>query len=172
MRISPRLVFAAIFVACAGLLALAVFLQEQKGLEPCPMCILQRYAFIAIGAVALVGAIHGPRNVALKVYGALIVLVAIAGGGVSLRHSWLQHFPPATESCGTDLEFLVNTFPLSQALPKIFAGTGSCSKIDWRMLGLTIPEWALVWFALIAIAAVWVSFFGAKKNAARGAAFQ
>src|SRR5438552_2257506 len=140
MRISPRLVFAAIFVACAGLLALAVFLQEQKGLEPCPMCILQRYAFIAIGAVALVGAIHGPRNVALKVYGALIVLVAIAGGGVSLRHSWLQHFPPATESCGTDLEFLVNTFPLSQALPKIFAGTGSCSKIDWTMLGLSIPE--------------------------------
>lgn len=158
MRIQSRFVFAAIFVACAGLIALALFLQEEKGLEPCPMCILQRYAFVAIGAIALAAAIHGPRDVALKVYGALIVLFALAGGGTSLRHSWLQHFPPAMESCGTDLEFLVNTFPLSQALPKIFAGTGSCSKVDWKMLGLTIPEWAFAWFAIFTAVALWVAF--------------
>jgi disulfide bond formation protein DsbB len=159
MRLTPRIVFGFIFAACAGLIALALYLQEQVGLEPCPMCILQRYAFAAIGIVALAGAIHGPRGLVLNAYGGLIALLAVAGGGVSIRHSWLQHFPPKMESCGTDLEFLVNTFPISQALPKIFAGTGSCSKVDWKMLGLSIPEWALVWFAIFAVLAIWVAFF-------------
>jgi disulfide bond formation protein DsbB len=159
MRVTPRIVFAFIFVACAGLIALALYLQEEVGLEPCPMCILQRYAFVAVGIVALAGALHGPRGVFLKAYGALIALLAFAGAGVSIRHSWLQHFPPKMESCGTDVEFLVNTFPISQALPKIFAGTGSCSKVDWKMLGLSIPEWALVWFAIFAVLALWIAFF-------------
>ncbi|MEO7812168.1 MAG: disulfide bond formation protein B [Usitatibacter sp.] len=159
MNIPNRFVFGAIFIACAALIADAIFyLQDYLGLDPCPMCVLSRYAFIAIGAVALVAAIHGPRAVALKVYGSLIALLAVAGIGVSLRHSYLQHFPPATESCGTDLEFLLNALPLTQALPKIFAGTGSCSKAAWKFLGLSIPEWALVWFAIFGAAAIWMAF--------------
>jgi len=153
-----RLTFGAIFLVCAGLIALALYLQEQEGLEPCPMCILQRYAFVALGIVALVAAIHGPRGRVLKVYGALAALVAIAGAGVAARHSYIQHFPPKIETCGTDLEFLVNTFPISQALPKIFAGSGSCSAVDWKMMGLSIPEWALVWFVIFAATAAWLAF--------------
>ena len=170
MRLNPRWVFAAIFAACAAMVGYALFLQEYKGLEPCPMCILQRYVFVAIALVALAAAIHGPSGLALKVYGTLVALFAIAGAGVAMRHSWLQHFPPAMETCGTDLEFLINTFPLSQALPKIFAGTGSCSKVDWTFLGLSIPEWALVWYAIFTIAALWAAF--ANKNAAESAALQ
>jgi len=159
MRIPIRAVFAAILVGCAAMLAGAIFyFQEQLGRDPCPMCILSRYSFIAIGVVALVGLIHGPRGRAPKVYASLIALFAVAGIGISMRHSYLQHFPPATESCGSDLEFLMNTLPLTQALPKIFAGTGSCSQVDWKMLGLSIPEWALVWFAIFGFAAVWAAF--------------
>ena len=128
------------------------------------MCILQRFALIAIGATALVAAIHGPRDWGLKVYSGLIVVFAIAGGGVSMRHSYLQHFPPKVETCGSDLEFLVGNFPLTQALPKIFAGTGSCSNIDWKFLGLTIPEWTLAWFAIFAAAAVWAVLASRKPK--------
>jgi disulfide bond formation protein DsbB len=158
MRITPRIAFAFTFVACAALIALALYLQEHDGLEPCPMCILQRYAFILVGIVALAAAIHNPRGLALKVYAALVVLFAVAGGGVAIRHSWLQHFPPKVETCGADLDFLMGNFPLSQALPKVFAGTGSCSNVDWTLLGLSIPEWALAWFALYAALAIWVAF--------------
>jgi protein dithiol:quinone oxidoreductase len=158
MRITPRIVFAFTFVACAALIALALYLQEQEGLDPCPMCILQRYAFILIGIVALAGAIHNPKGIGLKVYGALVILLSVAGGGVALRHSWLQHFPPKLETCGADLDFLVGNFPLAQALPKIFAGTGTCSKVDWTLMGLSIPEWAFAWFALFAILAIWAAF--------------
>ena len=129
-------------------------------MDPCPMCILQRYAFVAIGVVALVAAAHGPRGgAALKVYGALLALLAIAGGSVSARQSWLQRNPTKSVSCAaSDLEFLLENFPLSQALPKIFAGTGDCAAVHWRFLGLSIAEWALVWFAIFLGTAVWLAF--------------
>ena len=156
---STRPFFAALFVACAGLLAFAIYLQEEVGLEPCPMCILQRYAFTALAIVALVAALHGPRGTALKAYGGLLALIAVAGAGVAIRQSYIQHYPPKISSCGTDLEFLVNTFPLSQALPKIFAGSADCAIVTWRFLGLSIAEWALVWFVAFAIATAWYAFF-------------
>ena len=163
-RISPRTIFAAVFVACAGLIAYAIYLQEEQGLDPCPMCILSRYVFIALGVVALVAAIHGPRGAMLKVYGILGTLLALVGAGVSIRHSYVQRFPPAIESCGSDLDFLVTNLPLAQALPKIFQGTGSCSLVDWRFLGLSIPEWALVWYVMFAVAIAWAVFI--RKPAA------
>jgi disulfide bond formation protein DsbB len=155
-----RAAFAGIFIACAGLVAGAIFyLQEYLGLDPCPMCILQRYAFFAIGIVALVAAIHDPRGAALKAYAGLVILFALAGGAVAVRHSYLQHFPPLRETCGTDLDFLLDTFSLSEAFPKIFAGTGSCSKVDWKLIGLSIPEWALVWYLIFALVVAWLAFF-------------
>jgi disulfide bond formation protein DsbB len=159
MRLTPRLVFLATFLACAALLGFAIYMQERMGLEPCPMCILQRYAFVAIGAVALVAAIHGPtRGIALKAYAIVLVLFALAGGGTAIRQSWLQHNPPKTQSCGQELEFYLENFPLAQALPKIFQGSGDCAEVKWRFLGLSIPEWALVWFVIFTAAAIWVAF--------------
>ena len=159
MRITPRLVFLAIFLVCAALIGTAIYMQEQMWLEPCPMCILQRYAFVAIGVAALVAALHGPRaGVALKIYASAVVLFALVGGGTAIRQSWLQHNPPKSQSCGTDLEFLLENFPLAQALPKIFAGSGDCAAVKWRFLGLSIPEWALVWFVIFVAAAIWIAF--------------
>jgi disulfide bond formation protein DsbB len=133
MRLTPRLLFLAIFLACAALIGTAVYMQEQMGLEPCPMCILQRYAFVAIGLVALVAVLHGPRaGVALKIYASAVVLFALVGGGTAIRQSWLQHNPPKSQSCGAELEFLLDNFPLAQALPKIFAGSGDCAAVKWR----------------------------------------
>ena len=162
MSLSPRAVFAFVFVACAGLLAFAIFyLQEELGLEPCPMCILQRYAFIAAGVTALVGAIHGRG---LRVYGWLVLLFALLGAGVAVRHTYITYFPPIGGTCGADLDFLMGNFPLTQALPKIFAGTGDCSVVKWRFLGLSIPEWSIVWFAIIGAIGLWVAL---RKTAAR-----
>jgi len=159
MRPTPRQVFLAIFIACAALIGFAIFLQERMGLEPCPMCILQRYAFVAIGLVALAAALHGPaRGAALKAYCLALVLFALVGGGTAIRQSWLQRNPSPTQSCGQELEFYLENFPLSQALPKIFAGSGDCAEVKWKFLALSIPEWALVWFVFFTAAAIWVAF--------------
>ena len=104
MRPTPRMVYAFIFIASTALILDAIFyMQDYLGLDPCPMCVLSRYTFTAIAIVALVAAIHGPRGMALKLYSSLVTLHALTGAGVSIRHSYLQHFPPATESCGFHL---------------------------------------------------------------------
>jgi disulfide bond formation protein DsbB len=155
-KLSPRLVFAAIFLACLGLMGFGIVLQEVQGLEPCPMCIMQRVAFIVCGLIALAAAIHNPGVMGSRIYGVLVAAAAIAGGSVAARQSWLQHNPPKIVDCGPDLEFMLDSFPLVQALPLIFRGTGDCSKVQWTFLGLSIAEWSLLWFTAIAVLGIYL----------------
>lgn len=143
-----RLMCLVVFAACAGMLAFAVFyLQGKLYLDPCPMCVLQRYAFFAVGLVALAAAIHNPDFRGRRVYGGFMAFFAVLGGGVAANHTWVQYFPPENSGCvAGDLHYLVNTFSFAQAWPKIFAGSGECSEVKWRFLALSIPEWALVGF--------------------------
>lgn len=160
----PRPILFAIFGGCLGLILFGLYLQHAKGLEPCPMCILQRYAFVAAGVIALVGALHGPDRLGNRIYGGLVLLAALGGGGVAAWHTWLQHHPPKIADCGPGLDFMLDEFPLREALPMIFRGSGDCSEVSWRWLGLSIPEWALVAFAGIAIAAVLVMLRGRRRG--------
>lgn len=151
MKIQARWIHAAIFAVCAGLIGFAMYLQHVLDLEPCPMCILQRYAFIGVGIVALIAALHAPRGRGRWVYSGLIILVAGLGAGVAARHAWLEHNPPDVFDCGADLGYMVDAFPLAEALPMIFRGTGDCTEVLWRFLGLSIAEWALIWFSVFAV---------------------
>ena len=151
---NSRLIYLAIFLVCAGLIGFALYLQYSLGLEPCPMCILQRYAFIVVGVIALVAAIHNPALVGRRIYSGLLAVMAATGGGVAIRHVYLEHNPPKIFDCGADVGFMLESFPLTQALPMIFRGTGDCTKVLWRFLGLSIAEWSLIWFAIFLVAAV------------------
>ena len=167
-RLPSRIVFAAMFAACASLIGFGLVLQHIEGLEPCPMCILQRYAFVAIGMVALIAAVHGPVGIGVKIYSFLIGALAVAGGSVSVRQSLLQRFPaPEPANCMSgDLDYLLGNFPLAQALPRIFQGTGDCAKVEWSLFGLSIAEWAFVWFLLFVATATWLAFFRKRPAAA------
>lgn len=153
--LKPRLVFVAIFLGCAGLLLFGLYLQHALDLEPCPMCILQRYAFLAIGLIAGVAALQAPARAGTGIYAVIIALAATAGGGVAAWQTWLQHNPPQLADCGPGLEFMVESFPLTEALPMIFRGSGDCSKVQWSWLGLSIAEWSLVAFSGIFLVAAW-----------------
>ena len=153
-RIHPRSIYLAIFVACAGLMAYGLYLQHVEHLEPCPLCILQRYAFVATGALALIAGLHNPARIGRAVYGLLIVAASGSGAIVAARQSWLQHNPPTVNDCGPDLAYMLDSFPLSQVLPKVFKGEGDCAKVTWKFFGLSIPEWALLWFAIFILAAI------------------
>ncbi len=150
----PRLLYLGIFLACAGLMTFGLYLQLVERLEPCPLCIFQRYAFVVTGLVALIAAIHGPRKIGAWLYGALLLLSSGTGAAIATRQTWLQHNPPKALDCGPDLAYMLESLPLAQVLPKVFKGEGDCAKVVWKFLGLSIPEWALAWFVLFIIAAV------------------
>ena len=152
--LSSRTLFFGLFAVCVGLLAFGLYLQHVVGLEPCPMCIMQRYAFIGVALAALVAGLHSPGRSGTRVYAGLILLLALTGGGVAVRQSWIQLYPPEFAECGPDLEFMLGSFPLADALPMIFQGAGDCSKVDWTFLGLSIANWSLVMFTLVALFAI------------------
>ena len=148
----PRTAFALPLAVCAALLGYGYYLQHLQGLEPCPLCLLQRGFFYAIAFVCLIGAAHGPRRIGATVYGVLGALLAAGGLATAARQVWLQHLPAdKVPQCGPDLFFMLENLPLSTTLQKLIAGTGECAKVDWTFLGLSIAGWSLVWFIALAI---------------------
>ena len=160
----PRLIYLAIFLACAALMAFGLYLQHGRGLEPCPLCILQRYAFVATGVIALAAAIHGAGPVGRWIYSILVVLAAGAGAVIAGRQTWLQHNPPHALDCGPDLSYMLSSLPWPDVLSKVFKGEGDCAKVVWKFLGLSIPEWALVWFAALIIASALAVLVGRRRT--------
>lgn len=154
-----RALFVAAFVACAALMAAALTMQYKLGLEPCPLCIFQRVFVIALGVIMLIAAVHDPALVGRRVYGGLIVALGVLGMIVAGRHVWLQNLPAdQVPECGPGLNYLLETFPLREALGIVFRGSGECAEVQWVFLGLTIPGWTLVAFTAFTVFGVLLVF--------------
>ncbi len=144
-------------LVCALLLGFGFYLQYGKGLEPCPLCLVQRGFFMALMALCVVAALHRPRRRGMLVYGSLAGLFALGGAAVAARQVWLQHLPPdKVPQCGPDLFFMMENFPLSRTLRTLVSGTGECAAVDWTFLRLSIAEWSLAWFAVLLLFFLWV----------------
>lgn len=163
-RLNPRLGYLAGLLICGALFAFALYLQYFEYQNPCPLCILQRIAFIAMMVVFLAGAIHGPRRIGAIIYSTLLVIIAVIGASIATRHVWLQHLPKdQVPECGPGLEYMLNRFPLSQALEKVFRGSGECAEVGWTFLNLSIAEWSLAWFILLGVFAVTIAVAVRKR---------
>ncbi len=147
--VSSRKLALAGFLVCAGLIGCALYLQYQRGLEPCPLCMIQRIGFIALGGVFLAAALHGPKRWGMRVYGLLASVLALGGASFAARHVWLQWHPPDMEACTADLFYQLLQSPVFAVVENALRATGDCAKVDWRLLGLSIAEWSLVWFILL-----------------------
>ena len=144
------------FFACAGMMAYALYAEHQLMLAPCPLCVFQRLAVIALGGVFLVAALHDPAGWGRRVYAALILLAAGDGVAVAGRHVWLQNLPPdQVPSCGPGFDYIMDSFPLADALEMIFSGSGECATVDWQFLGLSMPAWVLICVAALGAFGIW-----------------
>jgi disulfide bond formation protein DsbB len=146
----PRRVLALVALACLAMLAFGLYLQHVVGLEPCPMCIVQRYALLLVALVAGVTAIAKSRSLLMAGSGVMVLLAGF-GAFVAARQSFLQWYPPEIASCGRDFYGMIETFPLKRVIPMIFKGSGDCTKIDWTFLGGSIANWSFVCFVVIAL---------------------
>jgi protein dithiol:quinone oxidoreductase len=147
------------FLACVGLMAYALYAQHVLGLEPCPLCIFQRVAVIVVGVLFLIAALHNPSGKGAYVYGGLIDLAALAGIGISARHIWIQAQPPGTvAACGADLDYMLDIMPFTEVVNKVLFGSGECGKVDWTLLGLSMPWWVLIALVALGTWAVVVNF--------------
>ena len=143
-------------LGCAGLMAVALFMEHVMGLAPCHLCMMQRVMVIAAGVIAFAGAVHGPGILGTRIYGALSAIVVTTGAGLSMRQLWLQSLPEdEVPACGASLDYMIDVFPITEVIAMVLAGDGTCAEVLWTFLGISIPGWTLVAFVGIGIIAVW-----------------
>jgi protein dithiol:quinone oxidoreductase len=142
------------FLVCAGLMAWALWLQYGLQLDPCPLCVLQRVAVIAIGIVFLIAGLHNPGRAGAVVYAGLAFIIGAFGIVTAMRHVWIQSLPKGeVPSCGMGLDYMLETLPLTDVLTRVFKGSGECAEAAWVFLGLAIPSWTFVFFVAMIVAA-------------------
>ena len=165
--VTGRKGFALGAVVCAALLGFGYYLQYVEGLQPCPLCMVQRGFFYLMLFFFALGALHGRGA---RIYSIFVFLSAAGGAATASRQVWLQSLPPdKVPQCGPDLSFMLDNFPLSRTLEKLFYGSGECAAVDWKFLGLSIAGWALAWFALFGAYALWLAWRGARRSASAAA---
>ena len=136
-----------LFLGCSGLLAIGLYLEHAMGLEPCPLCIVQRIAFILIGLVALLAFLQAPKERGAKVYAGFILFFACLGGATAGRQIWLQTLPAdQLPACLPSLEYMLEAFPFQDIVRAVLHGTADCAEVTWTFLTLSIPEWSLLTF--------------------------
>ncbi len=159
-----RIAFAVGAAACALLLSYGYFLQYARGLEPCPLCMVQRAFYYLVGGTMVLAAIHGPGRIGIWIYSGFAALFAAGGIATAGRQVWLQHLPAdQVPACGPDLGFMLDNYPLTRTIAKLFAGSGECAKVDWSFLGLSIAEWSLAWFVAFFAGALWLASRGERR---------
>ena len=140
---------------CAALMGWALWLQYGLGLDPCPLCSVQRMAVVAIGVVFLIAAAHNPGRLGAAIYAGLVLLIGVFGAVIAFRHVWIQHLPKdQVPACGMGLDYMLDTLPLAEVVTKLFRGTGECAEAGWYFLGLGIPAWTFVFFCAMTLAAL------------------
>jgi disulfide bond formation protein DsbB len=140
-----------IAAASVALVGAALYLQHAKDMLPCPLCVIQRYLFLAIAACALFGALAGKARLGAG----LGLLGAVGGLGVVGKHLYVLAHPGF--SCGIDpVETVLNKIPTATMMPWLFRADGLCENATDTLLGLSVPQWSAVWFAILAAALAWV----------------
>ena len=147
-----RLDFIASLVLCAIILSVALYMEFAMGMDPCMLCMSQRFIYVGIAFVSLLGAMHNPIFGGHRRYAAVITVLAIGGIGLATRQLYLQSLPEElVPACGPSFSYMVEAFPFTEVLVAMVKGSGSCAEVQWSFLGLSIPGWSLVLFTLFAL---------------------
>lgn len=140
-----------VFVIALSCLAGALYLQHALDWQPCPLCVLQRLAFVAVAVFALAGWLLARSSTCvLRSFKGLTLLSALAGAATAGRHLWVKAHPAV--SCGIDpLETAINAQWWVQQLPWLLKADGLCFTPLPPLLGLQLPTWSLLVLLLMAV---------------------
>lgn len=144
--------------ASVAALSFAFYAQYGLNLVPCHLCIFQRVTVAAMGAAFVLAALFSGPGLRGMLFAALIGVTGLATVATAGRHVWIQMQPKGSvPACGADLDFMLDIFPLTEVILKVFQAGGECAKVDWSFLGLSMPAWVLIFAALMTAAGVGVN---------------
>ncbi len=142
----------------AAAVAYAFYAQHGLDLEPCHLCIFQRFTLAAMCVAFALAALFSRPGARAIFFAALIGLTGLATIATAGRHVWIQMQPEGSvPACGADLAFMMDVFPLTEVILKVFKAGGECARVDWLFLGLSMPAWVLILAAFLSAAGLWLN---------------
>ena len=148
---------ATIAIAAVGAATIlgALILQYGLGLQPCPLCLEQRYAYYFAIPLALMVLVGDQVGASRKVLFAALVAIALGmlwNAGLGVYHSGIEwKWWAGPQECTGTLGDL-GSGNLAERLQSI--NLVRCDEAAWRFLGLSLSGYnALISVALAAIAA-------------------
>ena len=116
------------------------------GLNPCPLCILQR---LAVMGTALAAAL-------------LVSVPAVWGLGVALYQIYVQSLPVMEQpSCGAPWTFRLREWPLFDWYEPVIRGSGQCGVVE-TVLGVPLPMWSAAFFSAVLLL-LWGVWFKLRR---------
>ena len=147
-----RLHFTVSLALCVFILATALYMEFAMHMDPCMLCMGQRFIYVAIAFVSLLAMLHNPMFGGHQRYGFGLLLLSLLGMALAARQLYLQALPEAqVPACGPSFSYMVDTFPLTEVLSAMVQGSGSCATVQWSFLGLSIAGWSLIMFAFLGL---------------------
>ena len=146
----------AIAVIAAAALGGAWFFQLVLGIQPCPLCLEQRYAYYLAIPLAIIVAIaaarHAPRS--LLYLGLAVLAVATLGnavlGGYHAGVEW--HWWQGPTDCSGPIVDLGSAGNLLARLDSV--KVVRCDEVQWKFLGLSLAGYNVLISLLMAALAV------------------
>ena len=138
-------------------MAIALYQQFFKGLEPCALCVFQRLAYISYMLIAFVAIVHNPRRWGARIYAFLQLPVLVTGLAIALRQIWLQNLPlNEVPACGPGINYLLQEFSLQKVAATVWAGSSDCAVVTWRFLTLSMASWSALLFTFLALLSLYI----------------
>ena len=152
---------AAIAIAVVGTATIlgAWFFQYGLGLEPCPLCLEQRYAYYFAVPLAVMAALGDQAGASRKVLIGAMVAIAVGmlwNTALGVYHSgveWKWWSGPL--ECSGALGDLGSAGSLAEKLKSI--RVVRCDEAAWRFLGLSLAGYNAVISAVLAVIAGWAA---------------
>jgi len=143
------------FLLTAALIGLSFWLENYKGIQPCPLCMLQRFIFIGLAITFLAGSLFTIKYWQIFI-GILTSLFSSIGIIFAGRQVWLQLLPPANQpaDCAMSLSSLFKLLPPGKVMSQIFQGSVECGRVSWDFLNFSLAEWSLMFFLLFFILSI------------------
>ena len=144
----------------AATLGGAWFFQYVLGIQPCPMCLEQRYAYylvIVLGAVLALAASRLPRTFVIAAL-AVLALAAFGNSIFGAFHAGVEWgFWQGPATCSGQVQDLGSAGNLLQRLDTV--RVVRCDEVQWRFLGLSLAGYNFLISGLMGL----VALFGINR---------
>jgi disulfide bond formation protein DsbB len=143
---SPTRVAVLLGLACSALVGASFYVEHVLGIEPCPLCIIQRFTYVGLMPVFFAAALARTDGRTQRAWFWTAAVLSLGGLAVAGYQTYLQLFPPLVARCSASLSYMLDNMAVTEVLARLLRATGDCSDTSFKLLGFTLAQASLLVF--------------------------